>query len=325
MNALPRATPMEARTAVSLPSGSGWWYEPKWDGFRCLAFKGDGRVDLIAKSGKSLARFFPEVVAMIEAIPAAAFGLDGELLARDGDAFSFEALQARLHPADSRIRRLAAESPASLTLFDMLLDTDGSDLRAAPLGHRQARLAAFLEVAGEACLTVTPGTNDRTLAQSWLDGGLLEGVVAKRLDGPYAEGERAMVKVRRTRTADCVVGGYRLAKDSSVVGSLLLGLYDDEGRLNHVGFTSGFARIDRGALTAQLRAMPGLGFTGRSPGGQSRWATERSAEWTPVAPEMVVEVSFDHVSDGRFRHGTRLLRFRPDKAPHQCRMEQLDA
>lgn len=324
MIGLPHPTPMEARSAASLPSGSGWWYEPKWDGFRCLAFKGDGRVDLIAKSGKSLARFFPEVVAMIEAIPAATFGLDGELLAREGDAFSFEALQARLHPAESRIRRLAADSPATLTLFDMLVDTDGADLRTAPLEHRRARLAAFVEVAREPRLSATPGTDDRALAQSWLDGGLLEGVVAKRLDGPYAGGERAMVKVRRTRTADCVVGGYRLAKDSSLVGSLLLGLYDDEGRLNHVGFTSGFAGVDRGALTAQLRAMPGAGFTGRSPGGPSRWATERSAQWQPVAPQMVVEVSFDHVSDGRFRHGTRLLRFRPDKAPEQCRMEQLD-
>jgi ATP-dependent DNA ligase len=318
------ATPMEAKSAKALPNGPGWWFEPKWDGFRCLGFKAGDRIELLAKSGKSLNRFFPEVVERLRAVEAARFGIDGELLIQAGDDWSFEVLQARLHPAESRIRRLAQETPATFTVFDMLVDVDGADLRAEPLGHRRERLGAFTDAHGDARLTISAGSDDRKQAQAWLDGGLLEGVVAKRLDGPYAEGERAMVKIKRLRSADCVVGGFRYASDSRLVGSLLLGLYDDEGRLNHVGFTSGFAGLDKARLTGRLEALKGgSGFTGRAPGGPSRWATDRSAEWEPLRPEMVVEVSFDHVSDDRFRHGTGLLRFRPDKAPAQCRMEQL--
>lgn len=325
MTAILSATPMEARSARVLPEGEGWWFEPKWDGFRCLAFKAEDRVALIAKSGKSLNRFFPEVVDRLAAVPLTRFGLDGELLARDGDIWSFEVLQQRLHPAASRIRRLSLETPAIFTVFDMLIDTDGRDLRPEPLATRKDRLEAFLSAHGDACLTPSPGTDDRVRAQAWLDGGALEGVVAKRLDGAYAEGGRAMVKVKRQRSADCVVGGFRYATGRDEVGSLLLGLYDDEGRLHHIGFTSGFAGVDRAALTARLESLKGgPGFTGRAPGGPSRWATERSSAWVPLRPELVVEVSFDHVSDARFRHGARLLRFRPDKAPHQCRMEQLD-
>ena len=325
MSALLSATPMEARSAEALPEGPGWWFEPKWDGFRCLAFRDGDRVELLAKSGKSLNRFFPEVVERLRAVKSRRFGLDGELLAQAGDDWSFEILQARLHPAESRIRRLAVETPATFAVFDMLVDSDGPDLRGEPLNRRRERLSAFTEAHGDARLTLTPGTEDRGQAQAWLDGGLLEGVVAKRLDGPYAEGERAMVKVKRQRSADCVVGGFRYARDGKVVGSLLLGLYDEAGRLNHVGFTSGFAGIDTADLTRRLEGLRGgAGFTGRAPGGPSRWSTERSAAWEPLRPEMVVEVSFDHVSDARFRHGTRLLRFRPDKAPEQCRMEQLD-
>lgn len=319
------ATPMEAKSAKTLPEGPGWWFEPKWDGFRCLGFKAGDRVELLAKSGKSLNRFFPEVVERLRAVDADRFGIDGELLTQAGDDWSFEVLQARLHPAESRIRRLAVETPATFTVFDMLVDVDGADLRGQPLSLRHERLVAFTDAHGDARLTISPGGDDRKQAQAWLDGGLLEGVVAKRLDGPYAEGERAMVKIKRLRSADCVVGGFRYASESRLVGSLLLGLYDDEGRLNHVGFTSGFAGLDKGELTARLEALKGgPGFTGRAPGGPSRWATERSAEWEPLRPEMVVEVSFDHVSDDRFRHGTGLLRFRPDKAPTQCRMEQLE-
>ena len=320
------ARPMEARSARELPDGEGWWFEPKWDGFRCLAFKAEGRVELVAKSGKSLNRFFPEVVARLAALKAETFGLDGELLAQEGKDWSFEVLQARLHPAQSRIDRLAAETPATFTLFDMLIDVDGADLRSEPLRKRQKKLATFARKHGEARLQVTPGTHDPELARSWLDGGLLEGVIAKALDGPYLEGERAMVKVKRLRTADCVVGGFRYARDSQEVGSLLLGLYDDHGRLHHVGHTSGFAGVDKSELTSRLEALRGgEGFTGRAPGGPSRWSTERSGEWEPLRPELVVEVTFDHVSDQRFRHGTGLVRFRPDKAPSQCRMEQLDS
>ena len=321
-----QATPMEARSERGLPAGEGWWYEPKWDGFRCLAFKADGRVELLAKSGKSLARFFPEVVERLMRIGAETFGLDGELLAQDGDRFAFEVLQQRLHPAESRIRRLSLETPATFALFDMLTDVDGTDLRTRPHRERHGRLEAFVDRFGGPRLTLSPGTDDPVLAQSWLDEGKLEGVVAKRRDGPYLEGERAMVKVKRLRSADCVVGGFRYASGSRRVGSLLLGLYDDEGRLNHVGFTSGFAGHDKGDLTRRLEALRGgAGFTGRAPGGPSRWATERSGEWEPLRHELVVEVGFDHVSDQRFRHGTRLIRFRPDKAPEQCRMEQLEA
>ncbi|MDB5421985.1 MAG: dependent ligase [Brevundimonas sp.] len=318
-------TPMEARSRPDLPAGEGWRYEPKWDGFRCLAFKAGARVELVAKSGKFLNRFFPEVVERLVALPQDVFGLDGELLARDGAVFSFEVLQARLHPAESRIRRLSRETPAIFALFDMVEDTDGTDLRPLAWSVRHARLEAFVKRYQSPDLTLTPGTDDRGVAEGWLADGKLEGVVAKAIDGAYLEGERAMIKVKRARTADCVVGGFRYASDAPVVGSLLLGLYDDEGRLNHVGHTSGFAGIDKAALTSELEAMRGEGFTGRSPGGPSRWSTERSAFWEPLRPELVVEVGFDQVSNERFRHGTRLIRRRPDKSPGQCRMEQLEA
>lgn len=320
------ASPMEAKSQPGLPAGDGWWFEPKWDGFRCLAFKAEGRVELLAKSGKSLARFFPEVVERLQRVEADTFALDGELLAQDGDRYAFEELQQRLHPAESRIRRLAKETPATFVLFDMLTDVDGTDLRTRPHRERHARLEAYVERFGTPRLTLSPGTDDASLAQAWLDDGRLEGVVAKRRDGPYLEGERAMVKVKRLRSADCVVGGFRYASSGGRVGSLLLGLYDEAGRLNHVGFTSAFAGVDKDELTARLEGLRGgPGFTGRAPGGPSRWSTERSGEWEPLRPELVVEVGFDHVSDQRFRHGTRLLRFRPDKAPEQCRMEQLES
>lgn len=320
------ASPMEAKSQPGLPAGDGWWFEPKWDGFRCLAFKHAGRVELLAKSGKSLARFFPEVVGRLERLEAESFILDGELLAQEGDRYAFEVLQQRLHPAESRIRKLAKETPATFALFDMLADVDGANLRDEPHRVRHKRLEAFVERFGGPRLTLSPGTDDPALAKAWLDDGKLEGVVAKRRDGPYLEGERAMVKVKRLRSADCVVGGFRYASSGGRVGSLLLGLYDNAGRLNHVGFTSAFAGIDRDELTARLEALRGgAGFTGRAPGGPSRWSTERSGDWEPLRPELVVEVGFDHVSDQRFRHGTKLLRFRPDKAPAQCRMDQLDS
>ena len=324
MTNLIAATAMEAQPAERLPTGSGWWYEPKWDGFRCLAFRHGDAVTLQAKSGKPLTRYFPEIVALLKAIPEDHFALDGELLIPIDGIFSFEALQMRLHPAESRIRRLAEETPAVLAAFDMLQTADGTDLRALPHRQRHKALEAFLSAHASARLTLTPGTADPATAQTWLDEGKLEGVVAKSVDGPYAGGERAMVKVKRQRTADCVVGGFRYGKDSKLVGSLLLGLYDEAGLLNHVGFTSGLAAADKSALTRKLEALAGgSGFTGDAPGGPSRWSNERSTQWTPLAPEIVVEVSFDHVSAGRFRHGTKLIRFRPDKAPAQCTLEQI--
>jgi ATP-dependent DNA ligase len=321
---LTKAQAMEARSAAALPTEPGWWYEPKWDGFRCMAFRQGPEVILQAKSGKPLTRYFPEVVTLLAALPQDSFALDGELLIATGGQTSFEALQLRLHPAQSRIQRLSAETPAFLTAFDMLQAADGEDLRPAPLARRRAALEDFLSGRDGKGLSLTPGTEDLALAQAWLEEGQREGIVAKRLDAPYAEGERTMIKVKRQRTADCVVGGFRYGKDTRLVGSLLLGLYNDDGRLDHVGFTSGLAAIDRAALTKRLEALAGgEGFTGDAPGGPSRWANERSSQWTPLDPKIVVEVSFDHVSGGRFRHGTRLIRFRPDKAPRQCRLDQI--
>jgi ATP-dependent DNA ligase len=317
--------PMEARSVARLPVGAEWWFEPKWDGFRCIAFRKGDAVSLQAKSGKPLTRYFPEMVALLRDLEPESFVVDGELLVASGESFSFEALQTRLHPASSRIRRLAAETPASLTLFDMLQSPAGEDLRAHSLGDRRRALEIFSGgFPTGSSLSVTPGTADRTRAQAWLDDGALEGVIAKRWDGPYLEGERAMLKVKRVRTADCVVGGFRYETGGRIVGSLLLGLYDDAGLLDHVGFTSGLAAADKPSLTTRLESIAGgPGFTGNKPGGPSRWATVRSAEWTPLRPKIVVEVSFDHVSGGRFRHGTRLLRFRPDKTPSKCRLDQI--
>jgi ATP-dependent DNA ligase len=316
--------PMEARSASELPRGEGWWYEPKWDGFRCIAVREGSAIDLRAKSGKPLARYFPEVAEHLSSLPFDRFVLDGELLVAANGRYEFDTLQLRLHPAESRIRRLARETPAVFTLFDMLVSPDGKDLKQAPFRIRRAALKAFVDRVSYPSLPLTPGTEDLPQAEAWLKDRKVEGVVAKLLDSPYLEGERSMVKVKRLRTADCVVGGFRYDEGSDLVGSLLLGLYDAAGRLNHVGFTSGFASVDKAELTRRLEDLRGgPGFTGDAPGGPSRWSTERSATWTPLKHDMVVEVAFDHVSGGRFRHGTKLIRFRPDKAPEQCRCDQL--
>ena len=320
--------PMEARSVDELPRGPGWQFEPKWDGFRCLAFRAGDEVDLHAKSGKPLGRYFPEIVALIRSLPGDRVVLDGELAIPVGDNLDFDALQLRLHPAESRIRKLAAQNPAIFILFDMLAAPGGEGLLQAPLSDRRAALEAFFAAAvpGAPGLRQSPCTPDREEAQDWLDkaGGALDGVVAKRADGPYLPGERAMLKVKRLRSADCVVGGFRCRANSREVGSLLLGLYNEAGLLDHVGFTSSFAGIDRAQLTARLEALRGgPGFTGNAPGGPSRWATERSGEWEPLRPVLVVEVRYDHVSGDRFRHGTKLMRWRPDKAPRQCTSDQL--
>jgi ATP-dependent DNA ligase len=319
--------PMEAKLVDALPDDPGWQFEPKWDGFRCLAFRAGDEVDLRAKSGKPLARYFPEVVDFLRALTPERFVIDGELAIPVGDTLSFDALQMRLHPAESRIRKLSGETPAILILFDMLMTPDGRTLVEAPLEERRAALEAFFAGAGATeSLRLSPYTRDRKEAQKWLAkaGGALDGVIAKRADGPYVSGDRAMLKVKRMRTADCVVGGFRYGTNSRVVGSLLLGLYNQEGRLDHVGFTSNISAEDKPALTKRLEALiEAPGFTGDAPGGPSRWSTERTGEWQPLRPELVVEVRYDHVSGGRFRHGTRLLRWRPDKAPRQCTSEQM--
>ncbi|MEJ0024979.1 MAG: ATP-dependent DNA ligase [Rhizomicrobium sp.] len=308
---------MEAHIADALPSDRGWQFEPKWDGFRCLAVRRGTTVSLQAKSGKALTRYFPEMVATLGALKADDFILDGELAVPLGKALSFDALQARLHPAQSRVRKLSVETPSVLILFD-LLRLDGRSFLDRPLSERRTALEDFFESEAPAfSLRLSPFTRDIRVARRWLGrtGGSLDGVVAKRLDEPYRAGERAMLKVKCLRTADCVVGGFRYASGSRAVGSLLLGLYNGEGRLDHVGFTSGFAALDRKALTKTLEALRGgSGFTGDAPGGPSRWSTERSAEWVPLKPRLVAEVRYDHVTGCRFRHGTKFLRWRPDKA-----------
>jgi len=318
---------MEAKSAAGLPEGD-WQFEPKWDGFRCLAFKAGEAVELRAKSGKPLGRYFPEVVALLRDCPFDRFVVDGELVVEIDGRLSFDALQMRLHPAESRVRKLAAATPARFILFDMLLSPQGEVLVGETLARRRAALEAFGRKAGvKGRLVVSPFTRDRQEARRWLGDfgkGATDGVVAKPLDEPYRPGERAMIKVKRLRTADCVVGGFRYESDSRQVGSLLLGLYDEEGRLDHVGFTATITDEERPALTRRLEALrKPPGFTGRAPGGPSRWSTERSGEWEPLEPELVVEVRFDHVTGNRFRHGTKLLRWRPDKAPRQCTFEQM--
>jgi len=321
--------PMEAKLADALPPDPGWWFEPKWDGFRCLAFRSGDEVDLRAKSGKPLARYFPDMVAALKALPVDRFIVDGELTVAVDGRLSFDALQMRLHPAESRVRKLAAETPAALVLFDCLQDANGRSLVEAPLSKRRAELEALFARCKHAdAVQLSPGTDDPKEAQAWLaqSGSDLDGVVAKRLDGAYASGERAMLKIKRLRTADCVVGGFRYEHDSKLVGSMLLGLYDADGKLDHVGFTSTITDADRPALTRKLEALAGgSGFTGDAPGGPSRWSTERSAKWTPLKLELVVEVRYDHVTGDRFRHGTKFLRWRPDKAPRQCTLAQLRA
>ncbi|WFP79108.1 ATP-dependent DNA ligase [Mesorhizobium sp. WSM4906] len=320
--------PMEAQTAEALPEDRGAWeYEPKWDGFRCLAFKGRDTVDLRAKSGKPLGRYFPELTAILRDIHAEDFVVDGEIVIEIEGRASFDALQMRLHPAESRIQKLSVETPAQLILFDMLVAPGGKLLLAEPLQERRAAIEAFVTEVDKACLRLSPSTTRLATAKRWLQGadhGSTDGVVAKALDEPYRPGERAMIKVKRLRTADCVVGGFRYLNGKRLVGSLLLGLYNERGLLDHVGFTSAIGNDVRAAITKKLEELRGgFGFTGKAPGGPSRWSTERSGEWEPVRPELVVEVRFDHVTGNRFRHGTRLVRWRPDKAPRQCTFEQI--
>ena len=326
--AAPPLLAMEARQVDELPREKGWQFEPKWDGFRCLAGREGGKVELLGRSGKSLARYFPEVVDALAGLRPCRFVLDGELAIPVGSALSFDALQMRLHPAESRIRRLAAETPAIMIVFDLLGTPAGRDLRPAPLAERRLALERFFgALRWSPGLRLSPVTQRRAEAAKWLaraGGGELDGVVAKRLGDPYRAGERAMLKIKCLRTADCVVGGFRYATGSRQVGSLLLGLFNEAGLLDHVGFTSSIADADRAVLTRKLEALRGgPGFTGDAPGGPSRWSTERSAQWQPLKAKLVAEVQYDHVTGQRFRHGTRFVRWRPDKAPRQCTLAQL--
>jgi ATP-dependent DNA ligase len=315
---------MEALLVDALPEGPEWRYEPKWDGFRCLAVRSSGEVALWSRSGKPLGRYFPEVVTLISELPAGDLVLDGELVIETPEGLSFDALSQRLHPAESRIRKLAAATPARFMAFDLLRES-ADDLSSLPLAKRRLRLERLVRRAEASDLLLSPQCGDLALARDWLErsGGALDGVIAKRADQPYRAGERAMLKIKRYRSADCVVGGFR-ADAKGGVASLLLGLYGADDLLHHVGFCSSFKAAERRSWAAELEPLTGgEGFTGNRPDKASRWARERTTEWVPLRPELVVEVLYDQVTSGRFRHGTRLLRRRPDKRPNQCRCEQL--
>ena len=320
---------MEALSVDEVPAGPEWQYEPKWDGFRCLVFRDGDDVHLQSKSGQPLTRYYPELVDAVRKLKAKAFVLDGEIVVPHDGAFSFDALLQRIHPAASRIERLAHETPAMLIVFDLLADTDGRALTELTLPKRRERLEAFAAkyLKSNQRIRLSPTTTKLTAARKWLErvGATLDGIIAKRRDVPYRSGDRTgMLKIKNYRSADCVVGGFRYNEGKNVVGSLLLGLYDRDGLLHHVGFTSNIARNDKPALTAKLeKLIAPPGFTGNAPGGPSRWSTKRSAEWQPLRPKLVVEVTYDHFSGDRFRHGTRLMRWRPDKAPEQCTLDQV--
>ena len=322
----PPFAPMEAKRVDKIPVGDHWQFEPKWDGFRAIAFRDGDEIALQSKAGQPLARYFPEVVEALRGIKAKTFVLDGEIVVPVGGRLSFDDLLQRIHPAASRVKKLAEATPAHYFVFDLLY-AKGTLLIDQPIEARRAQLEEFFASVDHELLQLSPATTDRKLASQWFNkfsAAGLDGVMAKRLGEPYHSGDReGMVKVKHLKTADCVVGGFRYGEGTETVGSLLLGLYD-EGRLVYIGHTSSIKKADREALTKQLEKIRGeSSFEVRVPGGPSRWATERSGEWVPIRPELVCEVEFDYFSQGRFRHGSKFLRWRPDKAPEQCTMDQV--
>jgi ATP-dependent DNA ligase len=380
----PPYPPAEAKSVKEIPHETGWLYEPKWDGFRCLAFRQDGEIVLQSKAGQPLTRYFPEIVAALRALPARKFVLDGEIVIRRGAGLDFDALLQRIHPAASRIQRLSQETPGTYMIFDLLVDARGKPLVASPLSARRMALQEFASAnigkAGNKStrksqskapvkitsngamprIMLSPASSDFATAEKWMREGAAsgwDGLVAKRLDCEYTSGERTgMVKVKRIRTADCVVGGFRWARNGKTtsakeaaapepkkgarkaakknpakeIGSLLLGLYNKRGELDHIGFSASFTREERKQMKSILNPLMvkqgshGAGFTGKAPGGPSRWTRDdRDTEWFPLKPKLVGEFQYDHFSGRRFRHGTKFLRWRPDKKPEQCTMDQL--
>lgn len=326
----PILLPMEALSVDDIPTGPIWQYEPKWDGFRCITFR-DGRdVFLQSKSGQPLSRYFPDVVEAIAQVASKRFVIDGEIVVPHKGRLSFDDLLQRIHPAASRVRRLADEHPAILIAFDLLADEKGKSLLELELEERRKRLEGFARqsIDSTSMLRLSPMTLKKSKAESWFHekGSDLDGIIAKRRDLPYCSGNRAgMQKIKHHRTADCVVGGFRYLKGTKVVGSLLLGLFDDNGQLDHVGFASSFTSRERQQVTSIVEPLKGgPGFSGRSPSGPSRWNGGEAKEWIPIQPKLVVEVTFDHFSGDRFRHGTKWLRWRPDKKPQQCTLDQVD-
>ncbi|MHB8959513.1 MAG: ATP-dependent DNA ligase [Candidatus Limnocylindrales bacterium] len=343
----PPLEPMLAKAASALPEGDGWLYEPKWDGFRALVFRDADETYIQSRDLKPLDRYFPELAEPLRAQLPERCVLDGEVVIARGGALDFEALLLRIHPAASRVRMLAAETPASFVAWDLLALGD-EDLRAVPQGERRARLEVALGAAAPP-VHLTPATRDRALAGDWFnhfEGAGLDGVVAKRLDGTYQPGKRAMIKVKHERTADCVVAGFRWHKNGpgTHVGSLLLGLFDDQGRLHHVGITSSFTWERRAALVDELAPLREGAIEGhpwrewadwagfgeadasgqRMPGAASRWNRGKDLSWEPLRCERVAEVAYDHLQGDRFRHATTFRRWRPDKAPVDCRYDQLE-
>jgi ATP-dependent DNA ligase len=337
----PPVEPMLAKLANEVPTGEGWLFEPKWDGFRTLVFRDGDELYVQSRDSKPLNRYFPEILGPLAQHLPRRCVVDGEIVIAGPNGLAFEALLLRIHPAASRVAMLAREAPASVVLWD-LLAIDDEDLRARPLVERRRRLEAALAGARPP-IHLTPATRDRALAVDWFDrfeGAGLDGVVAKRLDEPYRPGQRSMVKVKHQRTADCVVAGFRWHKDGpgAMVGSLLLGLYDDEGTLHHTGIAASFTAKRRQELVAELaplreralddhpwgawRIEPGAQ---RVPGATSRWNRGKDLSWEPLRPELVCEVAYDHMQGDRFRHATHFQRWRPDKPPRDCTYAQLES
>lgn len=325
----PPYPPMDALLVSEIPAGANWEYEPKWDGFRCLAFRDGKNIELQSKSGQTLGRYFPEIVAALLKLKASKFVLDGELVIPVKGGLSFDDLLQRIHPAASRVTKLSQSTPAQFIVFDLLVDEAGKPIHESPLSKRRQRLESFAKkhLAKNERIELSPKTNNISIARQWLatTGMKLDGVIAKRLDLPYRSGERdGMQKVKRMRTADCVVGGFRYATKGKVVGSLLLGLYDQAGLLHHIGYTSSFNESEKKELTKKLEPLIAPpGFTGNKPGGPSRWSSKKTSEWEPLKTKLVVEVQYDHFSGGRFRHGTKFLRWRPDKKAKACTIDQV--
>jgi len=337
----PPIEPMLAKLAHELPEGDGWFFEPKWDGFRALVFRDGERVYLQSRDLKPLDRYFPELAAHLRAVLPERCVVDGEIVIATEHGLDFDVLQMRLHPAASRVAKLAKETPSSFVAFDLLAEGD-EDLRDRPQAERRGRLERALVRARDS-IHLTPSTRDRAIAQDWFhrfEGAGLDGVIAKHESTTYQPGKRAMIKVKHTRTADCVVGGFRWHKSGpgELVGSLLLGLYDEAGALHHVGFTSSFTAAARRKLAQELEPLRRDALEGhpwrewggaaedavRMPGAASRWNQGKDLSWEPVRIERVCEVAYDHLQGDRFRHAATFLRWRADKPPADCRYDQLE-
>ena len=341
----PPLVPMLSHAAEALPGGEGWQFEPKWDGFRTLVFRDGDEILLQSRDEKPMNRYFPELLSPLAAALPQRCVFDGEVVIAGQGGLDFEALLLRIHPAASRVKLLAEQTPASYVAWDLLALGD-EDLREAPLSARRERLEQALARAAPP-VHLSPATRDRKLAEDWFrrfEGAGLDGVMAKRLDAPYRAGERTMIKVKHKRTADCVVAGFRWHKKGAgtMVGSLLLGLYDDEDVLHHVGVTAAFPDAMRRQLVEELQllrqnALEGHPWRGwaeaqeeasekgqRLPGATSRWNRGKDLSWEPLRPERVCEVSYDHMQGTRFRHAAQFVRWRPDKPPEECRYDQLE-